>query len=590
MNALSLILAVAPAAAPAPAPAWQDWSSAVFVRAQSEKRLVLLDLGAVWCHWCHVMEETTYRHPRVVELLRDHFVAVRVDQDARPDLANRYEDYGWPATILFDATGRELAKISGYVEPPRMISLLEAFVADPTPGPSAGAGPALVTAATGSLPEAQRQRLTELLVERYDPEHGGWGFAKKFLDWDAVEYSMLRGREGDVASERRARQTLDAQLGLIDPVWGGVYQYSHGGNWANPHFEKLLAFQAENLRVYAQAYALYGEARYLKAARDIHRYLLTFLRDGEGAFYVSQDADLVRGEHAGDYFSLGDAARRARGLPRVDTHLYARENGWAATALLAFHAVTGDALVLAQARAAIRFVLEHRARAGGGFRHDAADPAGPYLGDTLAMGRAFLALYAATGERAWLDHARGAAGFIASRFTREGTPGVLTAASDVLGAPVPQREENLQTARFANLLLHYTGEPRYGALAERAMLFATAPEVASRPQTGGVLLADHELAADPLHLTVVGARDDAVAQALLLEARRDPDGGKRVELWDPADGPLPHSDVVYPRLSRPAAFLCAAGRCSAPAFDVEALRARLRRARDAARADALRGG
>jgi hypothetical protein len=108
-------------------------------------------------------------------------------------------------------------------------------------------------------------------------------------------------------------------------------------------------------------------------------------------------------------------------------------------------------------------------------------------------------------------------------------------------------------------------------------LFVTVPEVASRPQTGGVLLADHELSADPLHVTVVGARGDEVAQALLLEARRHPDGGKRVELWDPADGPLPHSNVVYPRLARPAAFLCAAGRCSPPAFDAGALRALMSR-------------
>src|SRR5262249_30654899 len=71
--------------------AWQGWSDAVFARAAREHRLVLLDLGAVWCHWCHVMEETTYKDPDVTALLRDHFVAVRVDQDARPDLSNRYE-------------------------------------------------------------------------------------------------------------------------------------------------------------------------------------------------------------------------------------------------------------------------------------------------------------------------------------------------------------------------------------------------------------------------------------------------------------------------------------------------------------------
>ena len=78
-----------PAVSPAGEIAWQGWSDAAFAKARAEKRLVVLDLGAVWCHWCHVMEETTYRDPKVVSLLEKHFVAVRVDQDARPDLSNR---------------------------------------------------------------------------------------------------------------------------------------------------------------------------------------------------------------------------------------------------------------------------------------------------------------------------------------------------------------------------------------------------------------------------------------------------------------------------------------------------------------------
>src|SRR6185295_14070344 len=80
---------------------WEPWSEEVFARARREKRLVLLDLEAVWCHWCHVMEETTYRDPEVVRLVEERCIAVKVDQDSRPDLSNRYEDYGWPATILF---------------------------------------------------------------------------------------------------------------------------------------------------------------------------------------------------------------------------------------------------------------------------------------------------------------------------------------------------------------------------------------------------------------------------------------------------------------------------------------------------------
>jgi uncharacterized protein YyaL (SSP411 family) len=95
--AIVLALALLPAPtpetkAPPAAISWQDWSDDLFTRAATEKRLVLLDLGAVWCHWCHVMDETTYRDPRVVRLVSGRFLAVKVDQDARPDQAARYED------------------------------------------------------------------------------------------------------------------------------------------------------------------------------------------------------------------------------------------------------------------------------------------------------------------------------------------------------------------------------------------------------------------------------------------------------------------------------------------------------------------
>ena len=104
--------------------------------AKEDNRFVLLDLGAVWCHWCHVMEDVTYRDPEVMRLLRSRYIAVRVDQDARPDLSNRYEDYGWPATIVFNADGSEIVKRQGYIPPRPMASMLQAIIDDPTPGPS----------------------------------------------------------------------------------------------------------------------------------------------------------------------------------------------------------------------------------------------------------------------------------------------------------------------------------------------------------------------------------------------------------------------------------------------------------------------
>ena len=575
---------------------WQGWSDAAFERARSEKRLVILDLVAVWCHWCHVMEETTYRDPEVIRQVREHFVALRVDQDSRPDLSNRYEDYGWPATVIFDANGRELVKFAGYIPPPRMRSLLEAVVADPTPGPSVLPEPAHAASGT-ALSEEQRRELAAILRQRYDAKLGGWGFSKKYLDWDSVEYGLARAREGDADFERMARETLSLSRKLIDPVWGGLYQYSDSGDWDHPHFEKLLQFQAEGIRLYAAAFAQWRDAKDLQAARDILRYVRAFLKSPEGAFFVSQDADLIAGEHAAEYYALDDAARRRRGIPRVDTHLYARENGWMVQALVSLYAVTGEEDLLAEAVATASWMVAQRALPGGGFRHDADIPssstvsepssstasAGPYLGDSVAAGRAFLALWAATGDRAWLARSRDAAGYIGKTFAAEGTPGLISAVPRSRFAPPgPQRDENVAVARWANLLFRYTGDDAHRRLSDRAMAFCVRPDVAERFSTASVLLADAERSAEPPHLTVVGARDDAGSRALLASALSDPAAYKRVELLDARDGALPNLDVEFPRLDRPAAFVCANGRCSLPAFTPEELRKRIARLRASA--------
>src|SRR5271165_4227385 len=123
-------------AAPSSPIVWQGWSDAVFDQAKREHKFVLLDLEAVWCHWCHVMAETTYSDPQVIALMQSKYIAVRVDQDSRPDLPNRYEDYGWPATVVFGPDGQEIVKRQGYIEPKQMASLLRAIIKDPSPGPS----------------------------------------------------------------------------------------------------------------------------------------------------------------------------------------------------------------------------------------------------------------------------------------------------------------------------------------------------------------------------------------------------------------------------------------------------------------------
>ncbi|MEO5761265.1 MAG: DUF255 domain-containing protein [Vicinamibacteria bacterium] len=556
--------------------AWRGWTDTVFADARREKRLVILDLEAIWCHWCHVMDETTYADPEVAAILGKGYIAVKVDQDSRPDMSNRYEDYGWPATILFDSHGQELAKLSGYIPKERMRVLLQAFIDDPTPGPSViSERKRVIAMGPSALAPSTRAELIKDHTDNYDVKYGSWGTVQKFLASDPMEYTMELAGTGDVKAHQMAIQTLDGQLSLIDPVWGGVYQYSHGGVWTNPHFEKIMSVQSTNLRIYALAFAQFQDLKYRTAAVSVRRYLKTFLTSPQGAFFTSQDADQKQGEHAGEYFALNDAGRRRGGMPRIDTNIYARENGWAIEALAAAGGLLGEKEWVDEAVRAADWIIQNRSLPGGGFRHGGLAPSatvpGPYLGDTLAMSRAFLQLYATTADRVWLKRAEESAKFIATNFASPtGKPGFVTVKARTGAAltPLPQRDENIQMARFANLLSHYTGNKEYRTWADKAMTFLSAPEVAERRPAAGVLLVDRELTSDPTHITIVGSKTDPEAQRLFASARQFAGTYMRIEFWDnAAEGPMPNPDVTYPQLKRAAAFACASGRCSAPIYD-----------------------
>lgn len=573
-------LCMAPLVQAAPTLHWQAWHDDIFKQAQRENRFVLLNLEAVWCHWCHVMDAKTYSHPKVIRLLNQHFIAVTVDQNARPDLANRYDDYGWPATIVYNSNGGEIVIRSGYLPPELMISMLKAILKDPSPGPSVPPPVVIDYADHSQLPAGLRKRLLKTHVQTYDFQLGSWGTVHKFMDWRAVEYSLLRARHGNLRARLMARQTLLAQLQLIDPVWGGVYQYSSGGDWQHPHFEKIMPMQAGNLTVYALAWAQWHEPTHRLAAEVIARYLHDFLTSPQGAFYTSQDADLTHAVHASAYFELGDTQRRQRGMPRIDQHIYARENGWAIAALAQLYAVTGANHYLHYATDAARWIMQHRRLGTARFQHGKKDTLAGYLGDTLAMGNACLSLYGVTAQRSWLKCAEDAAARIARDFPNPSGTGYLTALPAVAQpfTPQPLRSENVALARYANLLYHYTGNETYARMAQQAMRYLVTPEVASQPPTAAVLLAAWETSHPPVHLTIVGKHSDAQASALFQTAISYPSAYRRVEWWDPAQSALPNRDITYPSFKRSAAYLCTERSCSSPAFTTATLRALMAKA------------
>lgn len=565
---------------------WQDWTDDLFQKAQTENKFVILDLEAVWCHWCHVMEETTYVDPKVVELLQAKYIPVRVDQDAHPDLSLRYENWGWPATIIFAPDGTELVKRRGYIPPQGMSSLLQAVIDDPTPGPSVLEDEEIILPDRAYLSEEQKKNLEEAHVSTYDKKFASWGQGHKLIDAANLEYAMIQAQKSDTESEKRARLTLDNALNLLDPEWGGFYQYSDQADWKSPHYEKIMSIQSQYMRLYALAYALWKEPRYLNAAEKTADYVAKFWTSQDGGFYTSQDADVNTELRGKDFYSLKSSERlQLEKAPKIDRSIYSKENGWMIASLCVLYDVTGSQSYLNAAKRTADWILVNRGSADGGFRHDHVDRAGPYLGDTLSMGQAFLNLYASTANRKWLGNAQDAAVFITKNFKDEKSGGFITApveknATGVFQKPVKQADENIALSRFMNSLFHYTGIEDYKNQAKHAMQYLAAPNIRAIGNfLTGILLADRELAQDPAHLTVVGLKEDAAAITLYKAALEYPLFYRRIEWLDIKEGPLPNPDVQYPTLPKSAIFVCANGQCSLPIFAAEKIAKTIERSR-----------
>jgi uncharacterized protein YyaL (SSP411 family) len=485
--------------------AWADFSPATFARAKAERKFIVLDGSAEWCHWCHVMEATTYHDPTVAALLEARFIAVKVDVDAHPDIEERYGDWGWPATVIFSPDAEEIGKYRGYIAPADFAGILRDVVAGGEPANAAAKIELTpLVSPKDRLSDEQLsylERDTELsLDEYYDEDQGGWGRTQKVPIGPDNAWALLRASRGDRVMKQRALFTLDQQAGVLDPVWGGVYQYSVGHDWTKPHFEKLMPFQTGAIDNYATAYAMTGEARYLATAEAVRRYVDGFLLSKDGGFYASQDADLNAHDttkpflSGHEFYALPDAERRLRGIPRVDTHEYSRENGLAIAAYVTLYESTCkpavgppacDVSALATAeRAAARILATHTVPKGG-LAHD-ADPAAHvlHLADNAAFGYALLRLYDATHDVAYRDAAEKLAVVLQRDFVDPVSGGFFgsTVDPDAVGVFAHRRvpfEDNVTAIRF---LVKLAREGRddaragYAAAAERALVAIARPE------------------------------------------------------------------------------------------------------------------
>src|SRR5947199_964345 len=309
---------------------WHEWGEEAFATARRENKPILLDIGAVWCHWCHVMDRESYDDPEIAQLVNERFVAVKVDRDERPDIDSRYQvavssisgQGGWPLTAFLTPDGKPfyggtyfppndhygrpsfkrvlLASSDAYREKNGEVVEQAKMVENALSHAESFAG------RSGEFSPKVIDQIVESAMKMFDPRNGGFGTAPKFPHPAALDLLMDQYvYTGDEKLRDAVVTSLEkmAHGGVYDQLAGGFHRYSVDERWVVPHFEKMCYDNSELLNNYVHAYQATGEQFFADVARDIIRWMDEWLSDRErGGFYASQDADISM-EDDGDYFT-----------------------------------------------------------------------------------------------------------------------------------------------------------------------------------------------------------------------------------------------------------------------------------------------
>jgi hypothetical protein len=319
---------------------WHEWGEEAFEAAKRESKPILLDIGAVWCHWCHVMDRESYEDPEIAQIVNERFIAIKVDRDERPDIDSRYQvaiqaisgQGGWPLTAFLTSDGKPFyggtyfPPDDGYGRPSFKRVLLAISDAHQNKNndvseqakmvEGALAGSESISGTGGDLSPKVIEEIVEAALRMFDETNGGFGSAPKFphpsmIDLLIDQYSRSSSRASLDQTGEGARlhkvfaTTLEkmARGGVYDQLAGGFHRYSVDERWIVPHFEKMSYDNSELLKNYVHAYQATGSDFFKNVARDIIRWTDDWLSDREhGGFYASQDADISLDDD-GDYFT-----------------------------------------------------------------------------------------------------------------------------------------------------------------------------------------------------------------------------------------------------------------------------------------------
>ena len=310
---------------------WYEWSEEAFKKAKEEDKPILLSIGGVWCHWCHVMAHECFENQEIAKIINENFVAIKVDRDERPDIDRRYQEVvfaltgsgGWPLTVFLTPEGE--AFFGGTYFPPEdrwgrpgfkslLLRIAQLWKEDKERLINAGKHIYQLMALQsqksykGNVGEELLEKGISAILLSIDYQYGGLGDAPKFHHakaWELLLYRYFFTKNKQLLKVVELSLDAMAKGGVYDHLLGGFFRYSTDQRWIVPHFEKMLYDNAELLQLYSMAYQILPKELYRRTAKGIVDYYRKEATDPEGGFYASQDADIGLLDEGGYYtFSL----------------------------------------------------------------------------------------------------------------------------------------------------------------------------------------------------------------------------------------------------------------------------------------------
>ena len=406
---------------------WHHWGKAAFQEAIQQDKPIFLLITSSWCHWCHLLDETTLSEGTIITILNRDYIPIRVDSDLRPDVNQRYNQNGWPSVVLLSTEG-EILWGGVYVPPKQMLYYLghirryysehrqeiaEQVRALQDRRFTQKLTQALPQTGLRALLQEERTALVDLpmqagavLRDLFDADYGGFTIHPhlKFSHADALELLVMLARQGHPEMLEMVTYSLEQMVegGLWDKEEGGFFRYSAASDWSMPHTEKMLDENAALLRLVLLTAQVSQSQYWYDLARQLISYINTHLwQPSEGVFSGSQSADE-------EYYEPSYYSRASRQSPLIDKTVYTAWNARMISTYLLGARILQQPALETMALRALDWLCEHMVYRDGSMCHyylnrHAGLPG--QLADQMWMARALLDAYELFEQRRYLDTA-----------------------------------------------------------------------------------------------------------------------------------------------------------------------------------------